>query len=165
MEQKTSTTRYRYRSEGRTSPWMSGTELQTAARDGVFEGDAEVQMAGHAEWMKARDVKGLSFTPAMEEEEVEPLVEEEDRLTRFNTIREVIGAFTRQDVEIDVKERGTHVTVNLCATSTDHFEILDDEAVERTFIPFHQVRSLVAIDNGKSGSIYRENHLLRINLI
>ncbi|MCH2144107.1 MAG: hypothetical protein MK082_03055 [Phycisphaerales bacterium] len=162
MEQKTST-RYRYRSEGRTSPWMSGSELQAAARDGVFTDDAQVQMAGHAEWMTARDVKGLSFTPVAEE--TEPATEEEDRLTRFNTIREVIGSFTRQDVEIDLKERGTHVTVNLCATSTDHFEILDDDAVERTFIPFHQVRSLVAIDNGKGGSIYRENHLLRINLV
>jgi hypothetical protein len=162
MEQK-KTTRYRYRSEGRTSSWLSGTELQQAARDRVFGAQAEIQMAGHAEWMVAGEVKGLSFEP-VEDPMAGPVIEEEDRLTRFNTIRELMAAFTRHDVEIDLDEKGRFDLVNLCATSTDHFEILDDAQTERTFIPYHQVRSLVAVDTGKTGSSYRENHRLRIRM-
>jgi hypothetical protein len=162
MEQK-KTTRYRYRSEGRTSPWLSGPELQQAARDHVFGEQAEIQMAGHAEWMIAGEVKGLSFE-RIEDPSAEPAIEEEDRLTRFNTIRELMAAFTRHDVEIDLEEKDRFDMVNLCATSTDHFEILDDAQAERTFIPYHQVRSLVAVDTGKTGSSYRENHRLRIRM-
>lgn len=167
MDQATQAkSRYRYREGGQTSPWMSGDELQEAAQDGVFQDTAEIQMAGHTEWRIASTIEALSFTvadPDLEEEEV--VHDDEDRLTRFGNLRELMAAFIRQEVEIDFEDAGKFERVNLCAIATDHFEIIDDDGRERTFIPLHRVRSIVAIDTGKHGTNYRENHVLRIALV
>ena len=166
MDQATQTqSRYRYRQGGSTSPWMSGDELQEAAQAGVLEQTAEIQMAGHTEWRIANTIRGLSFTPVEGGSDDEPLHEEEDRLTRFGTIRELMAAFVRQDIEINLNSDAVHESANLCAIGTDHFEIIEDEGRKRTFIPLHRVRSVVAIDTGNQGSNYRENHLLRITLL
>ena len=167
MENKTKQdSRYRYRTEDEVSPWMTGDELQDAARNGQFESTCEVQMAGHAEWKTAGEIRGLSFNPVeIDATEPEPVVEDEDRLTRFNTIRELMAAFTRQDVELNLALNDRYDRFTLCAISTDHFEVVTDTGGERTFVPLHQVRSIVALDTGKTGSNYRDNHLLRITLI
>lgn len=145
---------------------MSGDDLQEAAQNGVFEQTAEIQMAGHPEWKLANMIRGLSFNITeidLEEEPVEH--DEEDRLTRFGTLRELMAAFIRQEVEVDFESNGTFLKVNLCAIATDHFEIIDDDGRERTFIPLHRVRSIVAVDTGNHGTNYRENHVLRISLV
>ena len=167
MENKTNKdSRYRYRSEDEVSPWMTGNELQEAARNGRFDPSCEIQMAGHAEWKTASEIRGLSFTPVeIDATESEPAPEEEDRLTRFNTIRELMGAFTRQDIELNLVSNDRFDRFTLCAISTDHFEVVTDNGGERTFVPLHQVRSIVALDTGKTGSNYRDNHLLKITLI
>jgi hypothetical protein len=167
MDNKTKTdSRYRYRSEGDVSSWMTGNELQDAARNGRFQSTCEIQMAGHAEWKMASEIRGLSFTPVeIDATEPEQADEDEDRLTRFNTIRELMAAFTRQDIDLNLKTNDRFDRFNLCAISTDHFEVISDTGGERTFIPLHQVRSIVALDTGKTGSNYRDNHLLRITLI
>lgn len=157
--------RYRYRSEGEVSPWMTGIELQDAARSGSFQSTCEIQMSGHAEWKIASEIRGLSFTPVeIEAMEIEQSVEEEDRLTRFGTIRELMAAFTRQDVDLNLESDDDFNRFNLCAISTDHFEVINSAGGDRTFIPLHRVRSIVAIDTGKNGTSYRDNHLLRITL-
>lgn len=158
--------RYRYREGGEVSPWMSGDELLEAARNGAFEETAEVQMAGHAEWRTANTIRGLSFKIiADSESETATLTnEDEDRLTRFGSLRELLAVFIRDEVEIDFANIGKFEPVTLCAIATDHFETIDDEGHERTFIPLHRVRSIVAVDTGNHGSNYRQNHTLRITL-
>lgn len=158
--------RYRYRSGSTVSPWMSGEELQTAARNRLFDESADVQMSGHAEWKSAGDIRGLSFEkpPDPEHAQATP-VEEEDRLTRFSTLRELMAAFIRQDVEVNIPEGKRFVAATLCAVSSDHFEIIDEDSGERTFIPLHQVRSMVARETSTKGSSYRDNHTLRVELI
>ena len=164
--EKKSDSRYRYRSQGNVSPWMTGSELQEAARDGSFEPDCEVQMSGHAEWKVASEIRGLSFRPVEIEAEEEPTPPppEEDRLTRFNTIRELLAAFTRQEIELNMAAVDRFERFNLCAIASDHFEVLGEDGTTRTFIPLHQVRSIVARETGKSGSNYRDNHSLKVTL-
>ena len=167
MDQVTgSESRYRYRESGKVSPWMSGDALLEAARTGVFEDTAEVQMAGHAEWRIANTIRGLSFKIVSDSETEEPTLAQDDdgRLTRFSSMRELLAVFMRNEVEIDFGNMGNFETANLCAVASDHFEIIDEEGHERTFIPLHRVRSIVALDTGKHGTNYRENHSLRIIL-
>jgi hypothetical protein len=171
MDPGTSTeARYRYRFEGTTSNWISGDELQEAAQAGVFDETAEIQMSGHADWRLASSIRGLTFTSESEEVIEEALddsstPETEDRLTRFGTLRELMAAFVREEIELDHEKTGEYLRVNLCAISSDHFEIIDEDGLERTFIPLHRVRSIIAIDTGKNGTNYKENHLLRISLV
>ncbi len=163
-DNKKNDSRYRYRSQSGVSPWMTGSELQEAARNGNFEATCEVQMAGHAEWKMASEIRGLSFTPVeIDAPEEEPHMEE-DRLTRFNTIRELLAAFSRQEIELNRESCDRFDRCQLCAISSDHFEVIGEDGVTRTFIPLHQVRSIVAQETGKSGSNYRDNHLLRVTL-
>lgn len=171
MDPGTSTAaRYRYRFEGKTSNWLTGDALQQVAQSGEFDETAKVQMSGHADWVIAGSIRGLSFTKdAPESEDV--LLEDfetpesEDRLTRFGTLRELLAAFVREEIELDHEKTGEFKLVNLCAISSDHFEIFDEEGTERIFIPFHQIQSIKATDTGKHGSNYKQNHLLRVSLI
>lgn len=157
--------RYRYRFQGRTSEWMSGEKLQSEAQTGAFDETAEIQMSGHPDWRLAKTISALTFqTPDPELEEA-PAVDADDRLTRFGSIRELMAAFVREDIEMDYRQTGQFERAHLCAISSDHFETIDEDGSERVFIPLHQIRSIVAIDTGGNGRNYRENHTLRVTLV
>ena len=164
----TTASRYRYRFQGTTSQWMSGDELREAAQAGQFDETAEIQMSGKADWRLAKSIRALSFEvpqPIEEETDENPIPEAEDRLTRFGSIRELMAAFIREEIEIDYEEPGVFKQTNLCAISSDHFETIDADGVKRIFIPLHRIRSIVALDTGKQGRNYRENHILRVILV
>lgn len=167
MTQTTNAAQFRYRFEGNVSPWMSGDELQLAAQSGTFDDTADIQKSGHADWLRASDIRGLVFTAPdpVEEEEPEEVHEETDRLTRFGTLRELLAAFVREEIELDIETPGTFTKHTLCAMSSDHFEIIDDEGKERVFIPLHRIRTITAMDTGAHGSNYKANHLLRVSLV
>jgi len=166
MDSRTSTTaRFRYRSGGNTSGWLTADELQAAAHAGEFDKMAEIQMSGHPDWKTAGSI-GLSFSIDEDEPEIEEEVvpETEDRLTRFGSIRELMAAFVREEIELNFEKPEEYVRTTLCAISSDHFEIIDDQGVERTFIPLHRIKSIIALDSGNHGRNYKENHFLRVTI-
>ncbi len=176
--QTATTGQYRYRSGSTISTWMSAEQLKEAALRGELTPESHIQQVGHAEWIAALNVKGLTFPPAgaltlaPEAAPVAAIAEPAANSAaatrghpRFMNLRDVLLAYLNADIEINVPNPREHGTARIVAVGTDHFELVLETERSRVFIPYAEIRAIWSCETSASSTLtYRESHRLTVDI-
>jgi hypothetical protein len=169
---------YRFRTGASVSTWMSAEQLKEAALRGELTPDSHIQQVGHAEWVPATNVRGLTFpapsaiaiAPDTPQTIVEPTPATSpsaasSRHPRFANLRDVIAAYLHADIEINVPNYHEQSTARVVAVGADHFELVLESERSRVFIPYGQIRAIWSCETSASATLtYREAHKLTVEL-
>ena len=171
---------YRFRTGAAVSPWVSADQLKEAALRGELLHDSEIQQSGHAEWVPASNVRGLTFpapapatAPATAATEAASVVAAADaaaaaansRHPRFATIRDLLAAYVNSEIEINLPDSTEFSSAHLCMVGGDHFEVTLESNRSRVFVPYTRIRVVWGIETSNSATLnYRESHKLTVEL-
>lgn len=169
----TSTTpavQYRFRTGSFVSTWMSADQLKEAALRGELLADSLIQQAGHAEWVPATNVRGLTFPPPTAEVVPAPMPDPASILPksqhpRFGTLRDLLAAYLNADIEINLPDTAEFGPAHVCAVSNDHFEVTLETGRSRVFVPYARIRVIWVTETSTSAMLtYRESHRITVEM-
>ncbi|MDZ4753864.1 MAG: hypothetical protein SGJ11_05140 [Phycisphaerae bacterium] len=174
---------YRFRTDTVVSTWMTAEQLKEAALRGELTLHSHIQQVGHADWVAATNVRGLTFPEvhgiaiAAEPPPPAPVAEPvhngvtasgpggSARHPKFATLREVLGAYLNADIEINVPDASEHGLARVVAIGHDHFELTLESDRNRVFIPYAQIRAIWSCETSSSATLtYREAHKLTVDV-
>lgn len=170
------TPQYRFRTGSSVSPWMTADQLKEAALRGELLPDSQIQQSGHAEWIVATNVRGLTFPSAVADAAppeapvaAAPPVQQSaavaGRHPRFATIRDLLAAYVNAEIEVNLPVSTEFTVAQLVMVGGDHFEITLESSRSRVFIPYGRIRAVWALETSSSATLnYRESHKLSVEL-
>lgn len=163
---------YRYRVGSQVSGWMSADHLREAALRGDLAPTGEVQQSGHADWVPASHVRGLSF-PTPESAEPAPVPAEvahagangNARQPRFGTFRDLLGLYVNAEVEVNLPDSSEYSQAKLCAAGSDHFEVTLETGRSRVFLPYSRIQAVWVTETSTNSTLtFRESHRITIEV-
>lgn len=165
---------YRFRVGAKVSGWMTAEQLKEAAAHGDLTAEGEVQQSGHAEWVLASHVRGLTFPAPVAAVETIPAQVAETvayaganaRQPRFSTFRDLLGLYANADVEVNLPDGAEFSPAKLCVAGTDHFELMLETGRSRVFLPYSRINAIWVTETSTNATLtFRESHRITIELL
>lgn len=170
---------------------MSADQLKEAALRAELTPESLIQQSGHADWVPATNVRGLTFPTAQQLAEAGHLGLAPDtpsisavpaapaptpaagansagasaRQPRFATIRDLLGLYLNGEVEVNLPDSSEYSQAILVMVGNDHFEVTLDSGRGRVFVPYSRIRVIWVTETSSSATLaYREAHRISIEL-